>query len=160
YNQDSATTNAQNILTYNNIIGQQIKSSQLQLSYGSYDYNQTTQSFSAHYPGTSGQPLTAVTATVTADSSPAAFSKIFGAQFLPSVSATAQAVHRPRDIALVMDLSGSMRMGTCLGFDFYTTTRSSNNPDTAVPTFGHYSSASAGMQGPTTNQTSAYDSYT
>ena len=28
-----------------------------------------------------------------------------------------------------MDLSGSMRMGTCLGFDFYTSSRTSNNPD-------------------------------
>ena len=63
---------------------------------------------------------TAVAATVTANSLPGAFSTIFGTQFLPSVTATAQAVHRPRDIALVMDLSGSMRMGTCLGFDFYT----------------------------------------
>jgi Flp pilus assembly protein TadG len=160
YNQSAATTNAQNILTYNTILGTAIQSSQLQLTYGSYDYNQSTQSFSANFPATSGTPYTAVTATVTSNNLPAAFSTIFGLQFLPNVTATAQAVHRPRDIALVMDLSGSMRFGTCLGFDFYTSSRTSNNPDPLIPTFGHYSSASAGMQGPTTNQTSAVDSYT
>ncbi len=53
-----------------------------------------------------------------------------------------------------------MRMGTCLGFDFYTTSRTSNNPDTLIPTFGHYSSGNAGLKGPSTNQTSSDDSYT
>ena len=146
-------------MTYNDP-GQSLQSSQLQLTFGSYDYNQTTQTFHANFPATSGMPETAVAATVTSNSLPGAFSYDLRAQFLPNVTATAQAVHRPRDIALVMDLSGSMRMGTCLGFDFYTTSRTSNNPDTLFPTFGHYSSSSADMQGPTTNQTSADDSYT
>ncbi len=145
---------------YNKLVGQSLQASQLQLSYGSYDYNQTTQTFNANFPATSGMPLTAVTATVTSNNLSAAFSSAYGAQFLPPVSSTATAVHRPRDIALVMDLSGSMRMGTLLGYDFYTSTRTSNNPDTVYPTFGAYSSGSAGMQytGPT--QTSSYDSYT
>jgi Flp pilus assembly protein TadG len=160
YNQSSATTNGQNVLSYNCILAQPIQASQLQLSYGSYDYNQSTQTFNANFPATTGAAYTAVAATVTANTLPAAFSKIFGAQYLPAVSTTAQAVHRPRDIALVMDLSGSMRFGTCLGFDFYTSSRTCNNPDTLFPTFGHYSSASAGMQGPTSSQTSAVDSYT
>ena len=153
-------TNAQNVVTYNRILGQSLQSSQLQLTFGSYDYNQTTETFQANFPATSGSPETAVSATVTSNSLPGAFSKILKAQLLPNVTATAQAVHRPRDIALVMDLSGSMRMGTCLGFDFYTTSRTSNNPDSLIPTFGHYSSTGAVMQGPSTNQTSADDSYT
>jgi Flp pilus assembly protein TadG len=160
YNQSAATTNGQNVLTYNCILGQSIQSSQLVLAYGSYDYNQTTQTFNANFPATTGAPYTAVTATVTANNLPAAFSKVYGSNVLPTVVATAQAVHRPRDIALVMDLSGSMRFGTCLGFDFYTTSRTSNNPDTLFPTFGHYSSASASMQGPTSNSTSGVDNYT
>src|SRR5262249_52990427 len=45
-------------------------------------------------------------------------------------------------------------------FDFYTNSRSSNNPDPLIPTFGHYSSSSANMQGPTTNSSSAVDNYT
>ncbi len=160
YNQSAATTNAQNVITYNTVLGQSLTSSQLSLTFGSYDYNQTTSSFGTNFPALSGSPETAVSATVTTTSLAGAFSKVLNAQLLPNVTATAQAVHRPRDIALVLDLSGSMRMGTCLGFDFYTTSRTSNNPDSVYPTFGHYSSSSADMQGPSTNQTSADDSYT
>ncbi len=160
YNQSAATTNAQNVVTYNLVLGQALTSSQLQLTFGSYDYNQTTKTFQANFPPTSGAPETAVAATVTSNALPGAFSSVMKTQFLPTVSATAQAVHRPRDIALAIDLSGSMRFGTCLGFDFYTTSRTSNNPDSVYPTFGHYSSSSASMQGPSTNQTSGDDSYT
>jgi hypothetical protein len=160
YNQSAATTNAQNILSCNTILGQPIQSSQLQLTYGSYDYNQTTQTFSANFPATAGRPLTAVTATVTSNPSPTTFGAVLGIQFLPAVSATSVAVHRPRDIALVLDLSGSMRLGTCLGFDFPTSSRTTNNPDILYPTFGHYSSSNANMQGPSSNRTSSTDSYT
>jgi Flp pilus assembly protein TadG len=162
YNQSAATTNAQNIVGYNVVLGNALQSSQLQLSYGSYDYNQSTQTFNANFPATSGVPTSAVAATVTVTNLSGAFSVIFGQQFLPSITATAQAVHRPRDIALVMDLSGSMRMGTCLGFDFCTTSRTTNNPDTLVPTFGQYSAGNAASQleGPTSSRTSAFDSYT
>src|ERR1700678_4560818 len=48
YNQTAATTNAQNLLSYNSILGNSIGSSQLTLTYGSFDYNQTTQTFSAN----------------------------------------------------------------------------------------------------------------
>ncbi len=161
YNQTAATTNAQNVLSYNIVLGHTIQASQLTpLSYGSYDYNQGTQSFSPSFPPKSGSPTTATSATVTSSNLLPAFGKILGASILPSVSGTAQAVHRPRDIALVMDLSGSMRLGTCLGFDFYTSSRTTNNPDTLVPTFGQYSSSSAVMQGPTTNRTSGSNNYT
>ncbi len=159
YNQANATTNAQNILTYNVILNKYIQPSQLTLTYGSYDYNQSTQTFNANFPATAGVPATAVSATVTANNLQNAFSGVFGWQFLPPVNATAQAVHRPRDIALAMDLSGSMRMGTCLGFDFYTSKRTTNNPDTVVPTFGHYSSSSATLTGPSSARTSNFDSY-
>ena len=121
YNQTAATTNAQNVVTYNTILGTSLQSSQLQLTFGSYDYNQTAGTFQANFPPTTGSPTTAISTTVTSSSLPGAFSKVLKTQLLPNVSATAQAVHRPRDIALVMDLSGSMRMGTCLGFDWYTT---------------------------------------
>src|SRR5437773_9541416 len=40
YNQSAATTNAQNVLSYNYILASKFKSTQLQLSYGSYDYDQ------------------------------------------------------------------------------------------------------------------------
>ncbi len=160
YNSAAATANAQAILSYNNILGQQLQSSQLTLTYGSYDYNQTTQAFIANFPPTTGVPWTAVAATVTSNSLPGAFSNVFGSQFLPNVTGTAQAVHRPRDIALVMDLSGSMRFGTLLGFDFYTATRTTNNPDTLIPAFGQYATISSQIIGPSSNRTSGSDNYT
>ena len=159
YNQKTATTNAQNVLTYNLILGQTVSSSQLALTYGTYDYNQTSQTFNANFPATTGMPTSAVAATVTSGGSTNAFSKIWGMTVLPSVSATAQAVHRPRDIALVLDLSGSMRLGTCLGYDWYTSSRTTNNPDPLYPKFGHYSSASAVMQGPSITRSSSYQQY-
>jgi Flp pilus assembly protein TadG len=159
YNSANATTNAQNLLTWNVILGQSIQSSQLTIAHGSYDYNQTTQLFNANFPPTANVPYSAVTATVTSNSLPSAFSSVFGSQFLPNVTATAQAVHRPRDVGLVMDLSGSMRFGSCLGYDFYTSTRTTNNPDTNVPSFGHYSSASPGLTYTGADRTSAYDNY-
>jgi hypothetical protein len=159
YNQAAATTNAQNVLTFNRILGTKIVAAQLTLVYGSYDYSQTTQTFNANFPGTVGRPITAVQSTITTTNVPAAFSRVMGNQFLPNLSVTAQCVHRPRDIALVLDLSGSMRMGTCNRYDFYTTTPTTNNPDPIYPKFSHYSSASAGMQGPNSNRTSAYDNY-
>ena len=82
YNQSAATSNAQNILTYNYILGQSIQSSQLQLSYGCYNYNQTTQTFSATFPATSGAPLTAVSSTVTSNNPATAFSAIFGGRVI------------------------------------------------------------------------------
>jgi hypothetical protein len=160
YNQSAATTNAQIVVTYNTILGTSLQASQLQLTFGSYDYNETAGTFQANFPPTSGSPTTAISTTITASSLPGAFSSVLKSQLLPNVSATAQAVHRPRDIALAMDLSGSMRMGTCLGFDFYPTSRTSNNPDSNFPTFGQYSSNNANLQGPSTNQTSSDESYT
>jgi len=158
YNSANATSNAQNILAYNAILGQTIPT--VTPSYGSYDYNDTTQTFNANFPATSGQPYSAVAVTVSITSLPGAFSTVLGNQFLPNVSATAQAVHRPRDIALVMDLSSSMRYGTCLGFDITNATRATNNPDTVVPKFGHYAGNSSLLIGTSSNQTSSYDSYT
>jgi hypothetical protein len=161
YNQSSATTNAQNLLSYNAILGNTIASSQLTLTYGSYDYSQSAQSFSANYPATTGQPETAVKATITSNNNlNSGFSKIFGSSLLPNVTATAQAAHRPRDLGLVMDLSGSMRFGTMLGFDITTSSRATNNPDTNVPTWGAYSGTGDALVGGSVNQTSSFDSYT
>ena len=161
YNQSAATTNAQNLLTYNAILGHSIAASQLTLTYGSYDYNQTTQTsapITRRRPASRrprSPPRSPRTATCRARSA-----RSSGSSLLPNVTATAQAAHRPRDIGLVMDLSGSMRYGTMLGFDITTSSRTTNNPDTDVPTFGAYSSTSADLVGGSTNQTSSYESYT
>jgi hypothetical protein len=160
FNQSGATSTAQAAMSYNTILGQQIQSSQLSLTFGSYDYDQTTQTFNTNFPATQGVPLSAVSATVTSPQSKTAFAGVFGYSFLPTVSASATAVHRPRDVALVMDLSTSMRFGTLLGFDFYTPTRSTNNPDPTIPAYMHYSANNANMKGPNGNRTSGASNYT
>lgn len=160
YNQSVATSNAQAIVSRNYVLGQKLQASQLQMSFGTYDYNQTSQTFSANFPGLANSPTSAVAVTITSSGLPAAFSSLLGSQLLPTITATAQAVHRPRDIALVMDLSGSMRMGTLLGFDYYQSSRATNNPDPLVPSFGHYSSSSAGLVGTSSIRTSSSSSYT
>lgn len=185
YNQGTATTNAQAVLGYNQILGRPIQASnQLTLTYGSYDYNQTTQSFSTNFPPTvqststvNGKtvtvyvPTTVVQANIVTQNPQTAFASIFGVNSLVSVNATATAVHRPRDVAMVMDLSASMRFGTLSRFDFYYTdyyqwygypNNSPNNSDPLVPTFGHYSAGNAAtyLIGPGTNQSSSIDNYT
>src|SRR5262249_36873296 len=63
-----------------------------------------------------------------------------------SVSATSTAAHRPVDLAIITDLSGSMKFGSLLGAPYvnssgYTSRTQSMNPDTNNPTWGQYASA-------------------
>jgi Flp pilus assembly protein TadG len=167
-NTTQATTNAQNAAGYNYIYGQQIVLPASNVTYGTYDYvgttgtlyNQTGQTFTANglvqgTTATANEPYSAVGVTVTGKGSPA-----FSAYFLPAssplwnVSATAWAVHRPRDIALIMDKSGSIRFGTCLRYDpLSSLTSGSNNPDPLYPQWGPYSASGVGssIQGPNTD---------
>ena len=155
YNQSAATTNAQNILTYNVILGSRFNRRNCSSPTAPTTTTRPRRRSTPISRRPAASPYTAVSATVTSNNLPGAFSTIFGTQFLPNVSATAQAVHRPRDIALVMDLSGSMRMGTCLGFDFYTTSRTTNNPDTARPDVRPLFVEQRRPAGTSTNQTSS-----
>jgi hypothetical protein len=58
-----------------------------------------------------------------------------------NVKAHATAVHRPRDVAIVLDFSGSMRFGSLMGLPI-SGSRSTNNPEATYPRFGHYSATS------------------
>src|SRR5262249_11178480 len=70
------------------------------------------------------------------------------------VTATAMAAHPPPDPAIVTDLSGSMRYDSLIGVDHSDTRESGNNPDDIIPSFGHYSSASASLRRTTAYSTS------
>ncbi len=75
------------------------------------------------------------------------FSKLLGFTG-GNVQVTSTAIHRPRDIAVILDYSGSMRFASLLGIDYETITRASNNPDTNIPVWGHYSDVGdAGLVG-------------
>ena len=65
-------------------------------------------------------------------SQPTYFMKVFGVTSMPT-GARAVAVHRPRDIALVLDLTGSMGYGSLTNIDI-----GLNDPNTMWPQFAHY----------------------
>lgn len=58
-------------------------------------------------------------------------------------------------MAIVADLSGSMRYDSLTGVDHSGTREGGNNPDDLIPSFGHYASGSASMRR-TTPYSSSY----
>lgn len=141
-NYDAVTPTAQQSATQNRVLSAGVSSSQVNVKIGRYVYNATAGRFEGQFPGPSTENWTLVQATVSPNvSSQMAFSKVLGA-FVPSLQATATAVHRPRDVAIILDYSGSMRFQSLAG-EPYTGTRTTNNPDANVPLFGHYSAASS-----------------
>ena len=100
---------------------------------GQYSYSTSTQQFSVNYPTSipAGQSWTAVEVVITTNE-PTYFMRVFGVSSMPS-GARAVAVHRPRDMALVIDFTGSMGYSslTDLGTGV-------NDPNAVWPQFGHY----------------------
>ena len=114
---------------------------ELTLGFGAYAYNDAAARFQYEMPRrTAGENLTMASAEVRRVV-PALFSRVFGSESI-TVSATATAVHRPRDVVLSMDFSGSMNNECDLwnneGY-LGSENNSPNNADTRVPRFGQYS---------------------
>ena len=166
----NAGPNAQAIAQANTILGQPIEANQVTITIGKYIFDATKSRFFKY--GSDAVPLERDQITDVASIAPTYswslaharvtkqvppfFSRVFGVTSIP-VSATAAAVHRPRDVAIVMDFSTSMSNDSMLGmgrWPKYTNllegvgqveNRFCNNPDPAVPRFGHYSSPDARM---------------
>lgn len=118
---------------------------------GQYLYDATSQTFRvnswstvggaaggspyANVPG--GGSWTAMRVTISV-AQPTYFMRVFGVTSMPS-GAVATAVYRPRDIAFVLDMTGSMAYSST-----FNESNQSQNPDPLVPGFGHY----AGNSGP------------
>ena len=131
----AATTQA----TRNTILGTQIASGEVAVQHGAYHYNYTSQTFSPEFPPGANENynLTQVTINHT-------FSTMFGSVLGMStmnVNVTSTAAHRPRDVAMVLDYSGSMNnetdlwnCETYLG-SYYNTP---NNTDPIFPQWGPY----------------------
>ena len=104
-----------------------------EVSFGLYEYDTASGQFVPNFtsaPGP-GQSYTAARVVVRG-TKPAYFSKVFGVGDLPT-QARAVAIHRPRDIAMVLDATGSMRFGTTLcAYDSYM------SADPSYPKFGPY----------------------
>lgn len=111
---------------------------------GVYDYNTTAKKFIPDFTQTTlaaGKSWTAVRATVS-QTQPMFFAKIFGVTSLPN-GAVATAVHRPRDVAIILDFSVSMRFGSMSGWmggmgNSNDVVYGTLNPDPNYPQFGHY----------------------
>lgn len=103
------------------------------MRFGTYEYNTVTQQFEVAYPSSPppGRSWTATEVTVNG-SQPAFFGRMFGSTGL-SVARRAVAVHRPRDVAVVMDMTGSMRFGSTLNAN-----GSFLSADPLYPQAGHY----------------------
>jgi len=128
------------------------KSGQVTIEAGSYTYtyndaDSSKEGFSMEIPRTDDtEPYSAVRSTISFNGS-YAFARIFG-QTAFNTSATATAVHRPRDVVIVMDLSGSMRFQSLPGIPHSGSRTTSMNPDDSYPQWGHYSdTANAGLYG-------------
>ena len=124
------------------------------LEVGLYEYNSTDGAFATNFTNAAGNPPTGrvwTSARVTLSvNQPLFFARVFptlkGANpTMPGTwqnGATATAVHRPRDIALILDYSGSMRFGST--FNWGEGNRSpaldggSLSNDPVYPQFGHY----------------------
>jgi hypothetical protein len=141
-NYDQAIPNALLAATSCSVLSKPIMESQVACEVGFYTYNRTTQQFGMILPSSGGtippnENWSLVRAQVSA-TSPSAFARIFGVNLLQA-SAVATAVHRPRDVCIILDFSGSMSFDSLLGAPHSGTRVQSLNPDPVVPIFGHYS---------------------
>jgi Flp pilus assembly protein TadG len=149
-NLGAATANAQNAAIANPILGTTLLASEVAVTHGAYHYNYTSQTFAPQFPpsGTDNYGLTQVTITHQVSNT---FATIFGIN-VSTVSATAIAAYRPRDVAVVLDYSGSMNnesdLWNCESY-LGSMENTPNNADPLFPQFGPYNpsfSANATLQ--------------
>jgi Flp pilus assembly protein TadG len=126
-------------------------SSEITYTPGTYHYDNTSQTFYPAYTLQSGENYNLVKTTVQRQVKNAFIAVDAGANnaaVTPTIVSTSVAAHRPRDVAVVLDFSGSMNnesdlwncesyLGSLQGL--------SNSSDPIVPTLGHYSSSSAAI---------------
>ncbi|MDY3562860.1 Tad domain-containing protein [Gemmata sp. JC673] len=151
-NLPAAVTAAQASVTSNPHLSANFVSGQVsKMEVGQYLYDPTSQTFQVQNwtqvtgggamsaPG--GNSWTAMRVTLGV-SQPTYFMRVFGVNSMPS-GAVATAVYRPRDIAFVLDMTGSMAFSST--FNSGNAQGSSNdnqsmNPDPLAPKAGHYTS--------------------
>jgi hypothetical protein len=147
-NLPAAVVVAQTAATSNSLLSANVTAAQVSaVEAGQYLYDPTTQSFgvSAWTNVTGGGAVnppsgswTAMRVTLAVDQ-PTYFMRVFGVTSMPS-GAQATAVFRPRDVAFVLDMTGSMKYSSTFNSGNLTTTNNyqSLNPDPMVPSYGHY----------------------
>jgi Flp pilus assembly protein TadG len=143
-NRPAAIANARALVTKNVFLNAPFDPSRVtSVEVGIYDYDPATGTFGPSFPKSkpAGRGWSCCRVWVNGDQ-PSYFSRILGLSTMP-MAAYATATHRPRDIALVLDFSSSMRFGSLTQWE----TGSGNatgeawglmNPDPLYPQFGHY----------------------
>ncbi|MFO0879259.1 MAG: Tad domain-containing protein [Gemmataceae bacterium] len=148
FNRDAVPTAANQVIAQTRILGQPVQSNQVNTEIGSYRYDTSSNQFIIATNRLSNtEAWSLVRATVNATNN-TTFGRILGVQSL-NASAVAVAAHRPRDVAIVIDFSGSMRLNSLLGAPItdatglnLTSRNRAMNVETAYPTFGHWTNVS------------------
>ena len=168
-NRPAAQNFATSSATANSVLAVPLTSSQITVTTGVYRYSSTSQQFAADFSGTknAGESWTAMQVQVNTQQ-PTYFAQVFSINPI-TVSAVAAAVHRPRDLAIVLDFSTSMQYGSNVnirGVNESTSdpTAGSMNPDPNYPQFGPWSifpssSVSSGNPNPMMNLDGYGDKY-
>jgi hypothetical protein len=145
-NLTAATGFAHNAATGHYVLGAAVSASTVDVEHGSYHYDTVSESFQPQFPPITPDAYNLTRATVTRHAA-TTFARLVGISSF-DVSATATAAHRPRDVSVVLDFSGSMNnesdIWNCEGY-LGSLNHTPNNLDTVVPKFGHYSSSSANL---------------
>jgi Flp pilus assembly protein TadG len=129
------------------VLGAPIDAGNITTTHGTYRYDRNQQKFVPNFTLQTGEAYNLTQSTVSY-SCPTTFARIFGYNAF-NVSATAMAAHRPRDITVVLDYSGSMNVESDLWNNWWpydngasapnNPNNTSNNCETVYPKFGHYS---------------------
>ena len=143
----AASASAVNSATSYKVLGAAIPSSGVTVKHGTYRYDTTNKKFGPAYALNAGELYNLTQVTVSLQSG-TTFARIFGASAF-TVSGTGTAAHGPRDVAVVIDYSGSMNDESDLWNSVYfmdngqaapnNTNFISNNTESVYPKFGHYS---------------------
>ena len=128
------------------IMGQTLQASQLTTQVGYYNYDAVLGKFQTIFTGS--KPATENWSAVKIDvtfSQPTSLAKFFNYSAF-SATASATSVHRPRDLAIILDYSGSMRFNSIPSYPLSGSISGSMNPDPNIPRFGPWSTITSVMQ--------------
>lgn len=143
---NAATARAKQAARANRVLARSLTDAEVSVRHGAYHYDTASETFTPQYPPVAPDNYNLTEATVTTEHG-TAFARVFGTSLF-KVRATAVAAHRPRDITVILDFSGSMNNESDLwNNESYlgTVNNTSNSLETVYPLFGHYSSSSAAL---------------
>ena len=143
----NALANGKAAAKQNTILSQAIQDSEVAITFGYYYYDANNQTFEPRLSAPTPPDNYNLAQAVITRAVNTTFARVFGVNST-TVQASATAAHRPRDVTVVLDYSGSMNNESDLwNNESYlgSVNNSPNNTDTVVPQFGHYSSSSANL---------------